>query len=242
MHPPTWAAVGETTSTPSSATGSPVTTDAPPKPRDKPRGRGLAIATGAVGAAAIGLGIGRALMVKNCLDDLADGSIDRCRNGGAYTGIRAAQAVGNLSALGLVIGTGIVAGLHDGAGGVRGDRPVRKTGAFIGGGAATMVAGVAIQIGGFIAGVRAFVKPECLSLEDDSRLGHCVAKGATIAMITNQLGTSVSEVGVGLLTYGIANRKGAERQRRVSQVRIAPSTSFARAGNATVGLTISGRF
>lgn len=240
VHPPSWAAVSPPA--PVATTTNEVPTDAPPRPRSKPAGRGLAIATGAVGAAAIGMGIGRALMVKGCLDDLADGAVGRCRRGGAYTGLRAGQAIGNLTAFGLVIGTGIVAGLYDGAAGVRGERPRRNAPAFIGGGAATMVAGVAVQLGGFIAGIRAFTKPECLSLEDSSALGHCVAKGATIAMITNQLGTSVSQVGVGLLTYGIAHRRGAERERRVQQVRFAPSTSLARGGNATIGLTVSGRF
>lgn len=242
MNPPaTWAAATEPAPAPSTVTATSTPTDTP-APRTKPRGRGLAIATGAVGAVSLGLGIGRAIMTKNCLDDLADGGVARCRRGGVYTGLRAGQIVGNLSSLGLVIGTGIVAGLYDGEAGVRGERPERNAGAFIGGGAATIVAGVAVQVGGFIAGIRAFVRPECLSLEDDSKLGHCVAKGATIAIITNQLGTSVSQVGVGLLTYGIAHRRGAERERRVSQVRVAPSTSFSRGGNATIGLTVSGRF
>lgn len=241
IHAPlSWAAASEPA--PVVNTTAPTPTPDTGPPRTKPRGRGLAIATGAVGAVAIGLGIGRAMMVKRCLDGVADGSVAGCRGGGAYTALRAGQAVGNLTSFGLVIGTGIVAGLYDGEAGVRGERPKRNAPAFIGGGAATIVAGVAVQLGGFIAGIRAFVKPECLSLEDDSKLGHCIAKGVTIAMVTNQLGTSVSQVGVGLLTYGIANRRGATRERRLQQVRLAPSTSFTRGGNATIGLTVSGRF
>ncbi|MFO0633610.1 MAG: hypothetical protein U0168_12235 [Nannocystaceae bacterium] len=151
------------------------------------------------------------------------------------------QAIGNLSTLGLVIGTGVVAGLYDGEAGARGRGRVRKPGAFIGTGAAAIVAGAAIQLGGSIGGLRAFVKPECLSLAEDSQLGTA-AKGVTIAMVTNQLGASVTQVGAGLLTYGIANHKGAERGKRVARLRVSPIASLSRGGNATFGLTLSGRF
>ncbi|MBX7082270.1 MAG: hypothetical protein K1X88_23890 [Nannocystaceae bacterium] len=239
VPPKAWASMEAPQPTPT-ATVAP--SDTPPAPRTKRRGRGLAIASGAVGAVSLGLGIGRAMMVRHCLDDLADGNVGSCRRGGAFTGLRVGQAIGNLSTLGLVIGTGVVAGLYDGEAGVRGRGRVRKPGAFIGTGAAAIVAGAAIQLGGLIGGLRAFVKPECLSLAEDSQLGHCVAKGVTIALVTNQLGASVTQVGAGLLTYGIANHKGAERGRRVARLRVSPIASLSRGGNATFGLTLSGRF
>lgn len=233
MSPPSWPAV-------TAPTESTASSDAPPKPA-KMQGRGLAIATGAVGAAALSLGIGRAVMVHKCLDGLADDDTNACRKGGAFTGIRAAQAVTNIGTLGLVLATGIIAGRFDGEAGVRGERKLRKPAAFIGGGAAAIVAGAAIQLAGVIGGVRAFLRPSCLDL-DGSGIGHCLARGVTGALVANQVGTSVAQVGVGLLSYGIANRRGADRARRLQQVRIAPNTSMSRRGDTMIGLSISGRF
>lgn len=238
MYPVAWAP--QTEPTPSTSAAPPFA-DTPTPKRARMRGRGLAIATGAVGAAALSIGIGRAMAVRKCLQGLDDGDTGGCRSGGALTGLRAAQAGANFGTFGLAIATGVVAGAFDGRAGIRGERPERNSGAFIGGGIATIVGGVAIQIGGFVAGVRAFVRPECLAL-DGASVGHCLGRSAATMMIVGQVGTSVSNVGVGMLTYGIANRVGANRERRVQALRVAPNAAVSRGGEATVGLSISGRF
>lgn len=233
MYPPTWAAIEAAPSTPSAAE-KPLA-DTPTPTRAKMRGRGLAIATGAVGVAALSIGIGRAIAVRDCLRGIDDADTSGCRRGGPVTGLRVAAMGANLGTFGLAIATGVVAGIFDGREGLRGRRPERNDAAFIGGGIATIIGGGAIQLGGFIAGIAAMAKPECLALEGDS-IGRCLGRGAATMIIVGQVGTTVSNVGVGMLSYGIAHRASANRERR-AQLRVAPTASA-----TSIGLTVAGRF
>ncbi len=229
------------------------------KPEYK-RGTGLLIGAGVAGGVAWILGLTRMGFVKQCTDQLQ--STDDVPTGteavrtcsfkaGAANAIMAIfQMPANWASWGLAAGGGAVRGRYDGVEQSWLNGKSKKTGAFIGAGAALLAVGV---IGRVTAGVlvfrpyRNFANDLVDAGTDTGKVDDAVDRfsGAVRGRLFGlQLSSAMIGAGAGLLAYGVAYRKNFDSEnRRRQQVRVAPQLDFdPRTGASFTGIAMSGRF
>lgn len=237
--------------TPSDVPPPAVPTAPPPgKPLYK-KGTGLIIGAAVTGGVAWAISFTRMAFVKQCqnkLEEAADdeGNIDTgigaavtCvfRAGAANIGLTLLQVPLNWASWGLSPAGGFVRGRYDGTEDAWAKKEARKTGAFIGAGAALLGVGV---VGRIVAASFASAPYK--------KLGEGDVDGFSTALRLRYFGIQLSAAsiaaGAGLLAYGIAYKNNHESETvRIQQVRIAPTYLVDRGtGERITGLSLSGRF
>jgi hypothetical protein len=229
------------------------------KPEYK-KGTGLLIGAGVAGGVAWILGLTRMGFVKQCTDQLQSSddvptgtaAVRTCsfKAGAANAVMAIVQIPANWASWGLAAAGGAARGRYDGVDQAWLNGKSKKTGAFIGAGAALIAVGV---IGRVTAGVlvfrpyRNFANDLVDAGADTGKVDEAVDRfsGAVRGRLFGlQLSSAAIGAGAGLLAYGIAYRKNFDSEtRRLQQVRIAPQLDFdARTGGSFTGISMSGRF
>lgn len=233
-----------------------------PPPVAKPqynKGTGLIIGASVTGGIAWILGLTRMAFVKQCTDQLQASSdvptglsaVNACafKAGAAGAAMGIVQVPMNWATWGLAAGAGAVRGRYDGVEQAWAKGESKKTGAFVGAGAALIAVGA---VGRIVAGVMVF-RPyrnfaddlSTATTDDDTNAAVDRLSGAIRGRLFGlQLSSAMIGAGAGLLAYGIAYRKNFESEGvRLQQVRLAPEFNMDRAsGSMYTGLALSARF
>jgi len=220
----------------------------PPVKPDYNKGTGLIIAAGVTGALALAVGFTRMGLVKQCQNALqdADGVTSEQGIAAANTCFRGAGAANlamvplqwalNWATWGLAAGGGVVRGRWEGVEHVWAKRQAKKSGAFIGAGAALLAVGVIGRITAAALVARPFEK-----LAEGDADGFATA--LRLRYLGVQLSSSAIGVGAGLLAFGIAYRKTYRSESgRVQQVRVSPVLGTGGVGGAYSGFSFTGQF
>lgn len=232
----------------------PPTIPATPPPPGKPtynKGTGLIIGAAVTGGLAWVISFTRMALVKQCQDKIEEA---RDENGDIDTGINAAvtcafragaanlglvllQVPLNWASWGLSPAAGVVRGRYDGVEHAWARREAKKSGAFIGAGAALLGLGVAGRI-----------TAAAFSTAPYKKLGEGDVDGFATSLRLRYFGIQLSAAsiaaGAGLLAYGLAYKSNYESEgARLQQVRISPTYLVDRgSGERFTGLSLSGRF
>jgi hypothetical protein len=227
----------------------------PPGANAKPnyrKGTGLIIGASITGGLGWIAALTRLAFVKQCENALREA--DTLETGvGAGTTCIFRAGVGNVALIipqytlnaatwGLAAGAGAVRGRYDGVEDAWSGKPSKKTGGFIGAGAAILAVGVVGRIT-----AAALVGEPVKHLQPDAS-GHIDAAGFASAyrarLVGVQLSSAMIGLGAGLLAYGVSYRKHHREQNKViKQVRIVPDLNFDPTnGMGYGGVALSGRF
>jgi hypothetical protein len=227
----------------------------PPGANAKPqynKGTGLIIGASITGGLGWVAALARLAFVKQCEKAARDAdSLETGLSAGGTCLFRAGlgnaaliipQYTLNAATWGLAAGAGAVRGRYDGVEDAWSGKPSRKTGGFIGAGAAILAVGV---VGRIVAA--STVGLPFKKLEPDAE-GNIDASGFASALRARMIGVQLSSamigLGAGLLAYGVAYRKHHRAQIKViQQVRVAPELNIDPAtGMGYGGVALSGRF